>query len=176
VEVAEDVGEGRPQVTVHLDVRDFQVVLHQLQRPLDHVVQVHGRALRGLLARERQQVAHDAAGPLRLLVDHLEVAPILLRDLLLLEQKLRQTCDRRERIVQLVCHAGDELPDGGQFLTLNQLRLHHLLIRHVFDQDDDALVLRRAGDASRVHAHRTAEALGAGDEGRGVLAAPGRVE
>ncbi len=174
--IAQHVRKRGAQVAVHFHALQLEVVFHQLQRPLDHVVQVDGRALRRLLAGKGQEVPHDPAGALRLLVNHLEVAAVFLRDLLLLEQELGETGDRRERIVQLVRHTRHELSDGGELLALNELGLHGLLVGHVLDQHDDALIARRARDAGGVHAHRSAQALGARDERRGAVAAARRLE
>src|SRR5690349_4079113 len=59
VPVSQHGGE-RGQVLLDRDVLERQVVAHEQQGPLDHVVQVHRYLLRGALARERQEVAHDA--------------------------------------------------------------------------------------------------------------------
>ncbi|PYP12690.1 MAG: hypothetical protein DMD56_03130 [Gemmatimonadetes bacterium] len=100
---------------------------------MDHVVQIHRRLLPGSLTREGEQVPHDPSRAIRLLVNHAQVPPILRAELLLLEQELGQPRDRRQGVVELVRHTGDELAHRGELLALDQLRLQRLLIRHVLD-------------------------------------------
>ncbi len=149
---------------------------HQQHGALDHVVQIHAPLLRRPLAREGQEVSHDAPRALRLLVDHPQVAAVLARELLLLEQELRQPRDRGERIVELVGDARHELAHGGELLALDELRLHVLLVGDVLHQDDDARLLLGARDAGRVHAQRPAQGRRAQDERLSPVAAPGRGE
>src|SRR4051812_21429539 len=105
------------------------------------------------------------------------MAAVLFAELFLLEQELREACDRREGIVQLVGHARHELPDGRELLALYELRLEGLLVGDVFDEDDDALLGRGAGDARRVYAERPRQTLGPSDErGRAISAARRREE
>ena len=140
VAVAQHVGEHTRQITAYPDVLELQVVVHQQQRAPDHVVQVDRRALGRSLAGEGEEVAHDAPRPLGLLLDHFEVPAIALPQLLLLEQELREARDRGERVVELVGDARNQLSDRGEFLALDQLGLHRLLVRHVLDEHDDTLL------------------------------------
>ena len=95
----------------------------QRERLADDVVQIDHRARRLPLARERQQVAHDLGGALRLAEDGLEAAPRFLVDLRggPLRQPLGPRQDRRERVVQLVRDAGNRLPERREFFGLQQL-------------------------------------------------------
>ena len=93
----------------------------------------------------------------------------------LLEQELREAGDRRERVVQFVGDARDELADRGELLALDQLGFHGLLVRHVLYQHHDALIVGRARDARRVEAQRAPELAGAdGPRLREVPAPRGR--
>ena len=136
------------------DVRDALIVRPQRERLADDVVQVdHGA--RGLtFASERQQVAHDSGGALRLAEDGLEAPPGLLVNLRgrPLRQPLGQGQDRRERVVQLVGDAGDRLAERGELFGLQQLViqvarlvLELLALAHVAHQrvDSDRSILRR---------------------------------
>ena len=88
VPVAQDLGKHAAQLPIHHDVVELQVVGHERQGAAEDVIQIHQRALSGSFAREGEQVPHDAARPLRLLLNHLQVTAVLLPELLLLEQKL----------------------------------------------------------------------------------------
>src|SRR3989454_9670364 len=81
----------------------------------------------------------------------------------------------RERVVQLVGDARDELADRGELLAPDQLGFHGLLVRHVLYQHHDALIVGRARDARRVEAQRAPELAGAdGPRLREVPAPRGR--
>ncbi len=91
-----------------------------------------GDARGRLAAGEREQVADDAGGAAGLLGDAPQVVAHRLRRArrvagapLALEQ-LREADDARQRVVQLVRDAGDELADRRQLLRLQQLRLRRL--------------------------------------------------
>ena len=92
----------------------------QRERLADDLVQVDHRARGVALARERQQVADDLRGALRLAQDGLEAALRLLVDRSLREP-LGPGQDRRERVVQLVRDAGDRLAERGELFRLQQL-------------------------------------------------------
>ena len=102
------------------DVADPLLVRAQRQRLAHDLVHVDHRARRLALARERQQVADDPRGALRLAEDRLEAALGLLVDRSL-RQPLGPGQDRRERVVQLVRDAGDRLAERGHLLGLQQL-------------------------------------------------------
>jgi len=104
------------------------------------------------------------------------MAAVLLAELLLLEQELRQPRDRCERIVELMGDAGDELADGGELLTLDQLRFERLLVRDVLDHHDNTLFGRRPRNAGGVDADRAPQSLGTRHQRSGTVAAPRRRE
>ena len=128
------------------------------------------------LARERQQIAHDPPSPLRLFLNDLQVATILLAELLLLQQKLRESGDRGERIVQLVCDARHQLADRRQLLALHELCFERLLLGNVFHEDDDALLAGGSRNAGRIHPERALQAVRAGYEGGRALSAAYRTQ
>ena len=100
------------------------------------VVEIHRRLLGHALSREREEVAHDAAGPLGLVVDDPQVLARNVGMQLPLEQQLGQAGDGGQRVVELVGHAGDELADGRHLVVLDELRLHDALLGDVLDQQD----------------------------------------
>jgi len=128
VAVAEHLGQRAAELALHGDVFELQLVRRQRQRPADHVVQVHGNALRRSFAREGEAGCARCGSRARLLLNHLQVPAVFLAELFLLEQKLRQSGDRRERVVQLVGDTRDQLSDRGELLALYELRLQRLLL------------------------------------------------
>src|SRR5438105_4900648 len=104
------------------------------------------------------------------------MATIFLAELLLLEQKLRKSGDRGERIIQLVCDARDQLADRRQLLALHELGFERLLLGYVFDEDDDALLGGGAGNAGRIHPQGALHAVRAGYERGRALSAAYRTE
>ena len=104
----------------------------QRQDAPEQVGDVLWRARRGLTAGEREQVAHDPCGTLRLVGDPPEIVrqfgarpnrALMLRVEQLFLQQLRVADYARERVVQFVRDAGNQLADGGKLLRLEQLRL-----------------------------------------------------
>ena len=104
VAVAEHLGQGAAQLARDRDVLELEIVGGERERAPDHVVEVDEVAFARALARECQQVAHDASRALRLLLDDLQVPAVLLAELLLLEQELGEARDGGEGVVQLVRH------------------------------------------------------------------------
>jgi len=102
------------------------------------------------------------------------VAAVLFAKLFLLEQELGKTRNRRQRVVQLVRDAGDELADRGELLALHELCFQRLLLGDILDHHDDALLGRGARDVCHVHADRPFEPLRARDQRSGALAAARR--
>jgi len=97
-----------------------------------------------VLAREGQEVLHDARGAPGFGVDHLGRGALIGREALFTQQQLGEGRDPRERVVELVRYAGDELPDGRHLFGLDQLLLQHLLVGDVADDAQDFFVeLRR---------------------------------
>ena len=143
------VGEHRRQPggqrRNHRDVRDALLVGAQVQRLADDLVEIHQRPRALTLACEREQVADDAGGALRLAQDDVESAPHRVVGIGVLRQPLGPRQNRRQRIVQLVGHARDRLPQRRHFFGLQELvveiaRLHLELLplAHVAHQRLDA--------------------------------------
>ena len=130
---------------MHFDIVGAEVVFTQRKRVFQNLIQLHGQALGLVLARETQQVLHDAMRSLRLLVELLDVIGALRADDIGRSQQLPVTQNRRQGIVQFVRHAGNELPDGGHFFALQELLLRapQIFVRrasffielHFFDGD-----------------------------------------
>ena len=155
---------------------ELHLVLDEQRGPGGHVVQVHRGLLRHALPSEGQQVAHDAARPLGLVVDDPEVLAGKVRVRLALQQQLGQAGDGGERVVQLVRHAGDELADRRHLVVLDELRLHDPLLRHVLDQHDHGSRTRSLGERGGSEPQHPLAALQADHDRRGALAPVGRLD
>ena len=109
-------------VPVDLHALDPEVGRGERQDLLDEIVQHHVAPLERHLPAERQQAPHDVARGVRRLADHLRVflEPV---GRLLLEDVARAD-QHRQRIVELVGDAGDELAERRQLRGLD-----HLLLR-----------------------------------------------
>ena len=137
VPVAQDDDGLRAQVRLQLDAVELELVDDEQRGAGGDLVQVHGGLLRHALPREGQEVADDASGSLRLVVDHPQV---LVRKVGMgrpLQQQLGEAGDRGEGVVELVRHAGDELADGRHLVVLDELGLEDPLLGDVLDEDDD---------------------------------------
>ena len=100
-------------------------------------MQIHRGLLRHALTGEGQKIPHDPAGALRLIEDDAQVLAGKLGVGRPLQQQLRQSRNRGQRIVELVRHAGDQLADGGHLVVLDDLGLEDALLGDVLDQNDD---------------------------------------
>jgi hypothetical protein len=151
---------------VRLDVRHRQVRLHVNARlhPVGHELvaqQEEGRVQQGterggpplvlVLAREAQQVLHDVGRPLGLLLDHREWLTQGRRHVGDFHQIIGKSYHRRERVVEVVGDAGDELPDGGHLLRLDELVLQAAPFGLIIKEEHDG---RAVGTADRHRGHR----------------------
>ena len=125
------------------------------------------------LAGEGEQVAHDAARPIGLLVNDPEMLPLRVPDARPLLQELGESGDGGERVVEFVRDAGDQLPDGRQLLALDQLRLQRPLLGHVLDQHHDRRVARRLAQRRGRQAEHPLDGPAAQGERGGSLAPAG---
>ena len=120
VRVREHLRQAGRQRLEDVDVAQPLLVRAQRERFPHDLIEIDHRARRVALAREGQQVAHDLRGALRFAQDRFETAARLLVDRFLREP-FRPGEDGCERIVQLVRHARDGLPERGELLGLEQL-------------------------------------------------------
>src|SRR2546425_9346910 len=105
------------------DVVHAQVIVTHRQSLLQGLIDLHGDALRFVLAGKAEEILHDAVGALRLLVKFIGVLDSLLSHLSAGGQQLAVTEDGGQRVVQFVRDSGDQLPDRCQLLTVEQLFL-----------------------------------------------------
>ena len=95
----------------------------QLEDAADLIGQRARPSLRRVVAREQQQVLHDARRPGGLVGDDRESAADVRRHFRTLQQQVGLAEDRRQRIVDLVGDPGGQLADGGELLGVDQLGL-----------------------------------------------------
>ena len=98
---------------VQLEGDHFDGVLHE-QVQVDHLL------FGSVLPREVEQALHDRRSSFRFGDDLLEVVLILLTDGLLVQDFSPQG-DCRQRVVELMGNASDQLADRGQLFTLDEL-------------------------------------------------------
>ena len=119
--VAEGLRKARRERINDAEVCDALIVGAQGECLANHLIDVDHRARRLTLARECQQVPHNARGPFRLAQDDFQPAPHLRLERRLLGQALRPRQDRGEWIVEFVRDAGNRLAERGHFLCLEEL-------------------------------------------------------
>ncbi len=115
--------EVRRKIQVQTNIADPQIVISKGQGLLDHLIQIHRNPLWFALPCKTQQILHNSMSPLRLLVQFLGILHGLRPSLPARRKQLTVSKDRRERIIQLVGHPGDELSHCRQLLAVKQLLL-----------------------------------------------------
>ena len=131
--VGPEDGQVIRQLERDLDPVRAQRVADQVERLVHHEVQMDFLTLRRMLARQGEEVPHDAGaavGGFRHLVElpgHLWIVAELA-----LEEP-DPTGDHGKRVVELVGHAGQKLSHGGHLLGLEKLlgALAHLLFEMI---------------------------------------------
>src|SRR5258708_18195718 len=118
------VDQHRHQTRVQLerqgDVAQVELVLAQVRRGANDLVQIRRRSIGRGPAHEREQIADDLPGARGFLSDQLEIA-LLDGGGALLDHQLDAPDDRLKGIVNLVRHAGHQLADGRQALAVDEL-------------------------------------------------------
>src|SRR5437588_78965 len=128
------LGKARLHVQGRLDLVGHQLVADQHQRGVEQLVDRLAPPLALLAAGERQQVFDDGRRPLRLLTDHQERL-LQRRRHPRLGQEVAEPHDGRERVVQVVGDARDELTDRRHFLRLYELLLQAPPLRLVLEHE-----------------------------------------
>ena len=155
------------QLLVQLDAAEPEVVGDEQGGAFHHGVQVHPGRLGRLLPGEGQQILHDESGARGLLVHHPQVLPVARPEIFSLEQELRQSRDRGERVVELVGDAGDQLSHRGQLFVLDELGLERPLLGHILDQDDRRRAVQRLGERGGGESQHPVERLAPDHDRRG---------
>ena len=116
----------------------MEVVGPKLDRPLQDRVQLNRLALRRHLARKAQKILNDLLGSLRFLQDHPQILARAVGQVGVFHEQIGKSKDRRQRIVDLVSHARNQLTDGCHFLRVHQFCLQGCGIRDVAHHHHDA--------------------------------------
>ncbi len=169
VSVAVDPREVGSERQVEVDLAEPQLVADEGSGALRDVVEIHVAHVGRALASEREQIPHDARRALGLFVNHAQVIAVPRRRAGLLHEELGKTRDGGQGVVQLVGHAGDELPDGRELLRLEQLRFQRFLFGDVLDEDDHPALLH-APEPRRADAQHAVQGAGPLRERRPRLA------
>jgi len=101
---------------------------------LDDCVDVDWDIARIRLAREKEKVADYADRPVSFALDQAHRLELLTLEVVL-EEQLGEGRDARERIIELVGDAGDELTDGGQLFRASEVVGDLAFLREVSDTD-----------------------------------------
>ena len=118
-----------------------------------HVAECQLLRAQGLLAREGKQLAYQARGPVRVLLDVHDVLEGRIGWAVVHQQEVGEADDRRQHVVEVVRDAAGELADGLHLLRLQQCRLHALLLGDVLEDAEQphALVVADLAFAGRAH-------------------------
>ena len=135
--VADDFAHRRIEFLHDLDAVIGEVVGAQRERLTHDSVHLHRFALRRHLARKAKQVLHNLLGALRFFEDDAQVGLGELGNVRMIDEQVGEAEDRRQRIVDLVRHAGDQLSDGGHLLGVHQLGLQHGRVGDIGHHDND---------------------------------------
>ncbi len=107
-----------------------------------HVGDVEDARLQALLARERQELAHEVRGAVGVLLDLHDVGEGRIARPEAQQQKIAEADHRGQQIVEVVRHAAGELAHRLHLLRLGELRLEALLIGGVDEMQDEAGIAR----------------------------------
>ena len=136
-----------------------KIVAAQLDRLPQHRVDVHRFALHRPLPRKTQQILHDLLRALRLLQNNLQILARIVGNRRIFQQQIRESQNRRQRIVHLVRHAGNQPPDRRHLLRVRQFRLQQHRIRDVGHHHHHAvhraLLVAHRAQADRKMPHRS---------------------
>ena len=113
----------RGEVGHETDVVLLELVALELEHAPGLVGDRARPSLRRVMAREQQEVLHDARRPGGLVGDDREPAAEVGCHFRALQQQVGLAEDRRQRIVDLVGDPGGQLADGGELLGVDQLGL-----------------------------------------------------
>ena len=103
-----------------VDVFPDQAGEHGLHLSHDHV-QIHQLRVERLSPAEREQLPRQGGGPVRRLLDEVDVAPERVVRLESLSQELAAPADHRQEVVEVMRDASGKKTDGLHFSRLEQL-------------------------------------------------------
>ena len=139
-----EVGLHRPQVALRHGVERDALAdqpLEQHVQVVNHLAEVDDLRAQRLLARERQQVAHQRGGAVGVLPDLDDVLERRVGRLVRVHQEVRRHHDGAEHVVEVVRDAAGELADQLHLLLLVELVLQAALLGGLQRIDDGGLVI-----------------------------------
>ena len=116
--VPEGGDQRRIQAPAHRDLVECEPVGHEVHGPAHHIVQVDARDFPLRDPDEPEQAAQELRGATRLPQDLEHLGALRLRQSGIGDAVLRMRRDGHERVVDLVGHAGEQLPGGGEAALL----------------------------------------------------------
>ncbi len=139
-----------------------KIIAAQFDRLPQNAVHLHELPLHRPLSREAQQILHDIFGPLRLLQNNLQIFPRRNRYLGILQQQIRKTQYRRQRVIHFMRHARDQPPNRRHLFAVCQLGLQQCRVRDVRHHHNNAvhgiLLISHRAQADREMPHRSVAA------------------
>src|SRR5216684_3553440 len=153
--VIEDVQENLLELlriadhTRQIGIQGFQnlyavagkIVGAQFDRLAQHDVDLHRLPAGRGLTRKAEQVVYNFFRALRLQQDDLEIVFRLLGYSRIFQEQIRKTDNSRQRVINLVRDARDQLADGGHFLGVRKLGLQDGSIGDIGHHHDNAVHL-----------------------------------
>src|SRR5262249_44900595 len=134
-----DIGLGRPEIA-HLRNVERHVLADQAPQQngeiRERLAEVDHLRAQGLLARERQQLPHQARGAVGVLLDVYNVLEGRIGRPMRIQQKVGRHHDRAEQIVEIVRDVSRQTADSLHLLLLVDLVLERALLRG-FERVDD---------------------------------------
>ncbi|VTR66525.1 hypothetical protein DESC_480235 [Desulfosarcina cetonica] len=145
VPVEHQNGQGRVGLENQVDAFDQGLVLHQPDTVLDQHVHIHGRGGEFGLAGEVEQALDDAAHPFGLGGHDRKIVAHVLGQVRAAQDQVGEGQDGRQRIVDLMGHAGGQFTHAGLLLRLDQagftlLALHPFPLLQGLHHDHELLL------------------------------------
>ena len=138
------VGLDGPEVAaafeLQLDVLAEQAAEQDRQLG-QHVAELQALRPQGLLAREGEQLAHEAGSAVRVLLDVHDVLEGRIGRAVVHQQEVGEADDRRQHVVEIMRDAAGELADRLHLLALRDLHLERTLLGRVDGVGDRRLAL-----------------------------------
>ena len=140
------VGLHEPQVAAVAEVELHPLAEEALQQHREvgePIVEVQHLRAQRLAAREREQLPHEARGPVGVLLDLHDVLEGRVGRPVIGEEQIAIADDRLQHVVEVVRDAAGELADGVHLLRLGELLLDEAQIGGVERVEDRALAALR---------------------------------
>src|SRR2546426_303758 len=143
----------------HLNPVARKIITPQLNRLPQNAVYLHKFPLHRSLPRETQQILHDIFRSLRFLQDDLQILPRRTRHLRILQQQIRETKNRRQRVIHFMRDPGNQPPNRRHLFAMRQLCLQQRRVCDVRHHHHDAvhriLLVSHRAQADRKVSHRS---------------------